>query len=88
MPLIRVEFFGLARAVVGVEAVDVDAETIGQATSQLALRFPKLAAGCFRDGRPAPGWLFNINGHAFTSDISDALAEGDTLLLLPADAGG
>lgn len=88
MPQIRVEFFGLARSATGVETADLDATTIEQAISQLSSEFPELATTCFQDGSLKPGWLFSINGRVFTSEPTDALADGDALLLLSADAGG
>ena len=86
--MVRVEFFGLARTRAGVEAVDVDAGTLGDVVAQLSERFPVLAAACFEGGTVNRNWLFSLNGRVFTREPSAALSDGDTLLLLSADAGG
>jgi molybdopterin converting factor small subunit len=88
VPQICVELFGLARSAAGVETVSLDVATIEQAISQLSSKFPELAVTCFQDRRLKSGWLFSVNGRVFTSEPTDALSDGDALLLLSADAGG
>ena len=60
---------------------------MAEASYQLVKQFSGLC-DCFADGVPAAGWLLNINGDRFTRDPQTTLAEGDCLLLMPADAGG
>ena len=83
----HVEFLGIPRERAGVSEVEIDAETLGQALTTLAARFPALrelitAAGLH--GSIAA----NLNGDQFVSDPNTSLAAGDRLLLLSADAGG
>ena len=85
---VRVEFFGLARTRAGVEAVRVDAATLRDVLSELAVHFPTLDGLCFQDGQLSKSWLININGQQFTRELDTAVAEGDSLLLMSADAGG
>lgn len=88
MSRVRVEFFGLARTRTGVEAVDVSATTLRDVLSELAVRFPILDGLCFQDGQLSKSWLININGQQFTRELDTAVDEGDSLLLMSADAGG
>ena len=88
MSLVRVEFFGLARTRTGVETVDLDVSSLSDTMRELATRYPDLDGLCFQDGQLSPSWLFNINGQQFTRDLETALDDGDSLLLMSADAGG
>lgn len=49
---------------------------------------PELADLCLTDGQLTPAWLLNVNGTRFTRDLTTPLEEGDSVLLIPADAGG
>jgi molybdopterin converting factor small subunit len=85
---VRVEFFGLARSRSGVDAVDLEAATLGDVIKLLTEGFPALAETCFPGGTISSHWLFSLNGREFTRQNSTELADGDVLLLLSADAGG
>ncbi len=88
MSHVRVEFFGLARTRAGVEAVEMDAATLRDVLSELVVRFPNLDGLCFQDGQLSTSWLFNVNGQQFTRELDTAVGEGDSVLLMSADAGG
>ncbi|MBX9626947.1 MAG: hypothetical protein K2X82_24310 [Gemmataceae bacterium] len=81
--MVRVEFYGLARLRAGVAGAAVEAATVADA---LAAACPGLAV--VRAGRVAPEYLLSVGGGRFTTNPDDALAAGDTLLVLGADAGG
>lgn len=88
MPSIIVEFFGVARSRAGVASVTLDADCLQEVLVQLQDQLPVLAELCIDNGELASGWLLNINGAAFTRDLNTLVNEGDSVLLMPADAGG
>jgi len=88
LPSIHVEFFGVARSRANVAAATFDVESLREVLSQISEQFPALAELCVEGGELAPGWLLNVNGSAFTRDLSSPLNDGDNVLLIPADAGG
>lgn len=88
MPSIHVEFFGVARSRANVAEVTLDVVSLREVLSQIDDQFPALAELCVDDGELAPGWLLNVNGSAFTRELSTPLNDGDSVLLIPADAGG
>mgnify|MGYP002630195370 CR=1 FL=1 len=89
MPSIHVELFGVARSRAGVAKVTLDADCLREVLVQLQEQLPSLAEICTNNrGELAPGWLLNINGAAFTRDLDTSLSDGDSVLLMPADAGG
>ena len=82
------EFFGVARSRTNVAEVTLAVECLQDALSQVCEQFPSLAELCVVDGELAAGWLLNVNGTAFTRDLKTAVIDGDSVLLIPADAGG
>ena len=85
---IRIEFYGIPKQRAGVDAIDVEAATLGEALQQLSEPLPQFADACLSEGRLQPSFLANINGENFTTDPRTPLAPGDTVLILSADAGG
>jgi len=83
----HVEFLGIPRERAGVSEVEIDAETLGQALTTLAARFPALRE-LITSGGLHGSVAANLNGDQFVSDPNTSLAAGDRLLLLSADAGG
>jgi molybdopterin converting factor small subunit len=88
LPSIQLEFFGVARSRTNVAEVTLDVECLRDALLQVCQRFPSLSELCVVDDQLAAGWLLNVNGTAFTRDLKTALHDGDSVLLIPADAGG
>ena len=88
MASVRLEFFGVARSRANVATIDLEASDLRNVTAQLAQQFPDLAELCLVDDQVASGWLLNINGARFTRDLDTTLHDGDSILLMPADAGG
>jgi molybdopterin converting factor small subunit len=86
---VRVEFFGIPRERAGVDAIELrDPQTLGQALGMLCGQLPGLAASCLEDGALKAGYLANLNGERFTTDLMAQLRPGDAVLILSADAGG
>ena len=83
----HVELLGLPRERAGVAEVELQAETLGQLLVALAGRFPSLGELITTDRLP-PSVVANLNGDRFVSDPGTQLKEGDSILILSADAGG
>lgn len=89
---IRVELFGIARRRAGVDHVWLNVNSagssLGELLGELARRFPSFAEACLDGERLRRGFVANQNGDRFVSDPSTKLQDGDTLLIMSADAGG
>lgn len=85
---VSVEFFGVVRERAGAAGATSDGSCLGDVLSDLAKRFPRLAAECFDGRRLASGYVASVAGQRFVSDPETPLAAGDSLLLLSLDAGG
>lgn len=83
----HVEFLGVPRERAGVSELELQAETLGQALTTLASRFPQLR-DLVIEGRLHPSLAVSLNTDLFISDPETRLAEHDRLLILSADAGG
>jgi len=83
----RVEFFGVPRQRAGISAMEVDAETLGQALETLADRIPSLRE-LIQVDRLHPALTASLNGDLFVSDPQTQLTQDDCVLILSADAGG
>ena len=83
----RVELLGVPRERAGVAELELQAETLGQLLVALAVRCPALGELITAD-RLQPFVVANLNGDRFVSDPRTPLREGDSVLILSADAGG
>ncbi len=83
-----VELFGIARARAGVAQTTAHGHCLGDVLADLAARFPRLAESCIAGRTLRPGFTANLGGQRFVTAQETALSEGDTVLLLPLDAGG
>jgi molybdopterin converting factor small subunit len=83
----HVEFLGVPRERAGVAELEVQADTLGQLLMALADRFPPLGELINAD-RLRPSFVANLNGDQFVSDPLTRLNDGDSVLILSADAGG
>jgi molybdopterin converting factor small subunit len=84
--MIRVEFYGLARLRAGRPELLVDARTVGAALTLADAACPDLRSR--RDAGLAPEYRVSVGGRYFTDNLGEPLAEGDSVLVLGADAGG
>lgn len=82
------EFFGVARSRANVAQATLDVDSLRDLLAHVGQQFPSLAELCIDKDELAAGWLLNVNGAAFTRDLSTPLNAGDSVLLIPADAGG
>ena len=88
---IRVEFFGIARQRAGVAQAELPLPipaTLGDCLAALGDRFPAFGRDCLQQQRLRQSFAANLGGRRFVSDAAEPLADGDTLLILSADAGG
>ena len=86
--MIRVELYEGARTLAGIDAVEVEARTLGEALRALVAKAPALAPRVVDGDRPATHWRVNRNGDAFLDDPDAPLEDGDTILIVSALAGG
>jgi molybdopterin converting factor small subunit len=85
---VTVEFLGIVRHRSGREFLEVEAETLGQLLQRVGEEIPVLNESCLENGCLKPGYLASLDGQRFTTDPATALAPGDRVILLSADAGG
>jgi molybdopterin converting factor small subunit len=83
----HVELLGIPRERAGVAGLELQADTLGQLLTALAVRFPSLGELITAD-RLQPSIVANLNGDQFVSDPRTRLSEDDCVLILSADAGG
>ena len=88
MMTVQVELFGIPRQRAGIARTEAQGTRLEEILMELGQRYPRLAADCIDHGRLQRGCLANLNGQRFVSDPSTPLADGDSLLILSADAGG
>jgi molybdopterin converting factor small subunit len=86
--VIRVELYDVARRLAGRERVDVVATTIGEALLAAVRACPGLAEAVLADGRPSPHFRVSVGGARFVEDPATVLADGDSLVVISAQAGG
>ena len=62
--------------------------TLGEALAALEAACPPLAGSAVQSGRLTEHFRISVNGRHFASDPDLPLAQGDTLILISAEAGG
>jgi molybdopterin-guanine dinucleotide biosynthesis protein A len=87
-PRVTVELFGVPRLQAGRGFLVVEAATVGDAMGELLEACPALDGTVLADGWVHPAYRLCINGERFPTGPSESLADGDTILLMAADAGG
>ena len=89
---IRVEFFGIARQRAGIGELSLDlrqaATSLGQVLDQVASCLPELGRELVVDGRLHASLTANLDGARFVHDPATLIRDGQSLLILSADAGG
>jgi molybdopterin converting factor small subunit len=91
---ITVEFFGIPRQRAGRAKMKLslrdcaESATLGTILEILARELPDFARDCVVDNRLKKGYIANINGQRFITDPEAPITDGETLLILSADAGG
>jgi molybdopterin converting factor small subunit len=84
--MVRVEFYGLARLRAGRAELLVDATTIDSALESADAACPELRSRT--DSGLSPEYRVSVGGRYFTDNPAEPLADGESLLVLGADAGG
>jgi molybdopterin converting factor small subunit len=91
MPL-RVEFYGIARQRAGVSQLEVDlpaeGATLAEVFRTMGERLPAFASEFLVGGRLHPTLAANLGGERFVAEPEMMLHDGQSLLILSADAGG
>jgi molybdopterin converting factor small subunit len=89
---IRVEFYGIARQRAGVGeltlALPVAEVRLADVIHELAARLPDLGHELLAGGRLHKSLTANLDGSRFVSDPATLIRDGQSLLILSADAGG
>ena len=87
---IRVEFYGIARQRAGVPAVELatSGATLNQVLLEVAAQLPVFGQACIASGTLAATLAANLDGERFISDPATPIRNGQSLLILSADAGG
>jgi sulfur-carrier protein len=84
--MVRGEFYGLARLRAGRAELLVDATTIGSALASADAACPELRSRT--NTGVSPEYRVSVGGRYFTDNPAEPLADGESLLVLGADAGG
>lgn len=90
--IVGVEFYGIARQRAGVDRLavalaDPDA-TLAAVLQSIGEKLPDFAAHCLDRGRLHPSLAANLDGERFVTDPETIVHDGQSLLILSADAGG
>ena len=88
MIVVTIELFGVPRLRAGLEALQVEARSLGEALHALGEACPSLRASVIDEGRLRPFYLVAVNGAQLTADPTTPLHDGDVVALMSADAGG
>ena len=87
-PLVRIELYEMARLLAGVETLEVEAHTLGEALAAVRAQHPALDPQVIVGERLAPHWRVSRNGGPWIEAPETPLEPGDTLVLVSALAGG
>jgi molybdopterin converting factor small subunit len=82
------EFYGTARLRSGLERVGARGATLGEALADLIRALPALEGTIVEGGRLGRHYRLSLNGRRFVSDPAEPLADGDSLIVMAAEAGG
>ena len=89
---IRVEFFGLARQRAGISQLDLELPAgntpLADVLRAIAREAPQLAGEWIVNGKLHSALAANLGGQQFVSDPATLVRDGQSLLILSADAGG
>ena len=88
VPLVTIEFLGLARFRAGRSEVVAEGRTVADLLRSAIRQCPNLS-GLFTDaGTISRQFLISLDGQRFIDDPTEAVPVGSRLLVLGADAGG
>ena len=89
---IRVELFGIPRWHAGVDEVSVlparCSASLAEVLEAVGAEIPGFTAACLNGSGLREGLVANVNGDRFERNLESIIRQGETLLILSADAGG
>ena len=85
---VRIELFGIARERAGLALIEGEAKPLGNALGAARARRPGLLASTTASGELRWTFMASLNGRRFILRPETPVADGDSILLLSADAGG
>lgn len=88
---ILVEFFGIPRQRAGRASMEISLDepaTLGDALQSIANALPEFGRHCLSGDRLRENYIANLGGQRFVTDPAAEISNGDSLLILSADAGG
>ena len=86
-----IELFGIVRQRAGVSRIEIPVEQtkqLGDLLEELVQRYPDMHNACIDGCQLQPGFVVNLGGQRFTTDPTEKIQPGDTVLVMSADAGG
>ncbi len=90
--VVRVEFYGIPRSRTGVAHTTLEFPaapiTLARVVAELASRYPDFAADCVESDSLARTCVANIDGERFVGVAGTTVNDGETVLIMSADAGG
>ncbi|MBZ5711994.1 MoaD/ThiS family protein [Nannocystis pusilla] len=86
--MVTVELYGVPRLRAGASSVEVPAGKLASILHALASALPGLSPDIIRDGRLSEHALVAIDGREVVADPERVIADGATLVLISAAAGG
>ena len=90
--IVEVEFFGIPRSRAGVPSARCEFSepqtTLVSIIRDLERRFPDFGSDCTHKGALAPSVVVNLAGERFVRDPTTPIYDGETVLIMSADAGG
>ena len=90
--VVRVEFYGIPRSRTGVAQTTLEFAaapiTLAHLVAELAARFPDFGTDCVESDSLARTCVANINGERFVGVANATIRDGETVLIMSADAGG
>lgn len=90
--VIHVEFYGIPRSRAGVPNAQCELSesqtTLADIIRDLERRFPEFGSDCTNDGQLADSVVVNLAGDRFVRDVTTKIRDGQTVLIMSADAGG
>lgn len=85
---VRFEFYGTARLRSGRDRFEARGATLGAALADLGRALPAVEGTIVENGGIGRHYRLSLNGRRFVSDPAERLQEGDTLIVMAAEAGG
>ncbi len=89
--MVFVEFFGIPRQRAGVASATVSVDQpacLADVLDDLSRQFPEFGRTCLAENRLAAGTSANLDGEHFVADPQTPIRDGQSLLIMSADAGG